>query len=60
MGTRIINGDWPRTPSERAVKKWLDKIGVKETDLLGYEICAHQGESSSIKLELHFNEDVEE
>lgn len=59
MSIRVINGDWPRTASERAVAQWLKKIGLDSTSLYGYEICAKQGGASIIKLELGFDEDVD-
>ncbi len=59
MGIRVIDGDWPRTPSEHAVKRWMDKVGIDHTLLLGYEITARNKDVSTIKLELNFNEDID-
>jgi hypothetical protein len=57
MSRRVIGGDWPQTPSEHAVKAWLDKIGIDSTSVVGYEIKARVNDLSTIKLELHFTED---
>lgn len=58
MGIRIVKG-WPKTASEKAVKDWMDKKGIDSTNVISYEIFAETNHPSTIRVNMHFDEDEE-